>query len=192
MLNFSVSGLQVLRSSVFALSMLLLSGAAMADRPEWAGSRDDDGEDAHQYKHHKDRHREDDDRDDDERHERHVDRDAYESPRGGSIEIQIGGYFGDTMREETHEYYRERLHSGHCPPGLAKKRNGCMPPGHDRRWTVGESLPQDVVYYPVEPEIKVKLGIPPAGHKFVRVASDILLIAVGSGLVVDAIQDIGK
>jgi Ni/Co efflux regulator RcnB len=36
------------------------------------------------------------------------------------------------------------------------------------------------------------LGTPPAGHKFVRVASDILLIAVGTSLVVDAIEDLGR
>ncbi len=26
----------------------------------------------------------------------------------------------------------------HCPPGLAKKRNGCLPPGHARRLSRGE------------------------------------------------------
>jgi len=37
----------------------------------------------------------------------------------------------------------------------------------------------------------VQLGIPPAGHRYVRVAADILLIAVGTGLVIDAIEDLG-
>jgi Ni/Co efflux regulator RcnB len=36
------------------------------------------------------------------------------------------------------------------------------------------------------------LGYPPAGHRYVRVAADILLIAVGTGMVVDAIEDIGR
>jgi Ni/Co efflux regulator RcnB len=34
--------------------------------------------------------------------------------------------------------------------------------------------------------------VPPEGHKFVRVASDILLIAIGTSLVVDAIEDLGR
>lgn len=34
------------------------------------------------------------------------------------------------------------------------------------------------------------LGVPPSGYRYVRVASDILLIAVGSSMVVDAIQDL--
>jgi Ni/Co efflux regulator RcnB len=38
----------------------------------------------------------------------------------------------------------------------------------------------------------VKLGVPPAGHKYVRVAADILMIAVGTGLVVSAIEDLGR
>ena len=41
-------------------------------------------------------------------------------------------------------------------------------------------LPQEVI---------VQLGWPPAGHRFIRVASDILLIAEGTGIFVDAIQD---
>jgi len=40
--------------------------------------------------------------------------------------------------------------------------------------------------------VLVQLGPPPSGHKFVRVAGDILLIAIGSGMVIDAIQDLGR
>ena len=80
----------------------------------------------------------------------------------------------------------------HCPPGLAKKRNGCMPPGQAKKWRTGYPLPRDVVYYPVPADIAIRLGTPPAGHKFVRVATDILLIAVGTGLVIDAIDDLGR
>jgi len=32
----------------------------------------------------------------------------------------------------------------------------------------------------------------PAGHKYVRVAADILLIAVGTSMVVDAMTDLGR
>jgi Ni/Co efflux regulator RcnB len=48
------------------------------------------------------------------------------------------------------------------------------------------------VYYPVPSEVQIRLGVPPAGYKFVRVAADILLIAVGTGMVIDAIEDLGK
>jgi Ni/Co efflux regulator RcnB len=40
--------------------------------------------------------------------------------------------------------------------------------------------------------VSVSLGVPPSGHRFVRVAADILLIAVGSGMVIDAMGDLGR
>lgn len=182
--NLHSSGLQLLRNSMFLTFLLMFSGAAMADRPEWAGrGGDNGGEQSHKNK--KNKHGSDDDRYEDE------DRGDRRESRGG-VEITIGGYFGETQRAETHEYYRERSRRGHCPPGLAKKNNGCMPPGQAKIWTIGNSLPQEVVYKPIDPAIRIKLGMPPEGHKFVRVASDILLIAVGTGMVIDAIQDLGQ
>lgn len=176
------------------LTMIFFSATALADKPEWAG-RGDDGDGEKSYKHgnkHGNKHQNGEDRDgDDDRGERYHNNDRYQS-NGGSIEINIGGYFGETQRTETREYYRERVRSGHCPPGLAKKHNGCMPPGQSRDWVIGEKLPSEVKYVSIEPAIKIRLGMPPAGYQFVRVASDILLIAVGTGLVVDAIQDLGQ
>lgn len=99
-------------------------------------------------------------------------------------------FFGDQQRDVIRNYYSREFRSGHCPPGLAKKKNGCMPPGQAKKWQVGRPLPHDVVHYDLPPEIVVQLGAPPAGHRFVRVASDILLMAVGTGMVVDAIQDL--
>jgi len=40
--------------------------------------------------------------------------------------------------------------------------------------------------------VTVRLGVAPSGYKYVRVASDILLIAIGTSMVVDAIQDLGS
>ncbi len=100
--------------------------------------------------------------------------------------------FDDDQRGRVHEYYHGRYERGFCPPGLAKKHNGCMPPGQERKWHVGERLPRDVVVYPVPRSVEYRLGKPPAGYKYIRVASDILLIAIGSSMVVDAIEDIGR
>src|SRR3990167_2785579 len=93
-----------------------------------------------------------------------------------------GGYFRDEHRIVIRDYYGREYGPGkRCPPGLAKKNTGCQPPGPARKWAVGRMLPSDVIYYPVAPAVLVQLGPPPAGHKFVRVASDILLIAIGTG-----------
>jgi Ni/Co efflux regulator RcnB len=110
---------------------------------------------------------------------------------GVSVQIQIGGYFGDDQRRAARAYYEPRWRAGKCPPGLAKKGNGCQPPGQARKWQRGEPLPRGVVVYSVPTSVQVKLGTPPAGHKFVRVAADILLIAIGTGMVIDAIEDLG-
>ena len=106
--------------------------------------------------------------------------------------VRQGEYFGDQHRVVVNEYYGEQFRSGKCPPGLAKKHNGCMPPGQAKKWAIGRPLPQDVVLYEVPQELVVKIGSPPAGYRYARVANDILLIAAGTGMVIDAIQDLGR
>ena len=101
-------------------------------------------------------------------------------------------YFVDEHRVYVREYYHDEFRRGKCPPGLAKKNNGCMPPGQAKKWQVGRPLPPDVVYYTVPQPLLVRLPPPPSGHRYVRVAADILLITVGTAMVVDAIQDLGR
>jgi Ni/Co efflux regulator RcnB len=100
--------------------------------------------------------------------------------------------FDDNDRVIVREYFAQEFRGGHCPPGLAKKRNGCLPPGQAKKWRVGQPLPRDVVIYDLPSKLVVKIGLPPSGHKYVRVAADVLLIAVGTSMVVDAITDLGR
>lgn len=109
------------------------------------------------------------------------------APRQPMVEMR----FSDGDRRYIHDYYRGQWNTGHCPPGLAKKGNGCMPPGQARAWVVGRPLPMNIQRYPLPGEVLISLPMPPAGYEFVRVASDILLIAVGTGMVVDAVTDLG-
>lgn len=108
----------------------------------------------------------------------------------GDAKVEV--HFGDQQRVVIRDYYAQEFKAGSCPPGLAKKKNGCQPPGQAKKWQKGRPLPSDVIYYDLPPRVSVELGTPPAGHKFVRVASDILMIAIGSGMVVDAIEDLGR
>lgn len=155
-----------------ALSALLTLGAtgAMAEKPPHAG----DG------KPHKQEQRQD------------APRRADDGRSGVSVQINIGSYFTVSQRQAVVEYYEPRFKAGKCPPGLARKNNGCQPPGLAKQWRKGQPLPRDVVYYPVPEGVSIRLGLPPEGHKFVRVATDILLIAVGTGMVVDAIEDLSR
>jgi Ni/Co efflux regulator RcnB len=85
-------------------------------------------------------------------------------------------------------YYDEQFRAGRCPPGLAKKHNGCMPPGQAKKWNVGQPLPQGVVYYTVPQPLVLQFGQPPSGYRYVRVGSDVLLMAIGTRMIVDALQ----
>ena len=98
--------------------------------------------------------------------------------------------FGDQERAVVRDYYGGQMRGGKCPPGLAKKGNGCMPPGQAKKWAMGRPLPRDVVYHDLPYDLMVRLPVPPAGHRYVQVAGDVLLIAVGTSMVVDAMQDI--
>lgn len=158
----------------FLVAAVLATGTAWADKPEWAGSDK-------RPKQHKNKKS-----DRDERRDQHSDRDR--SDRHASA----GGHFADRQRVVVHEYYDQRMRTGKCPPGLAKKNNGCKPPGQAKKWHIGRPLPPDVVYYELPRTVVVKLGPPPPQHRYVRVAADILLIALGTGMVVDAIQDLGR
>jgi len=103
-----------------------------------------------------------------------------------------GKHFADHDRVVIHDYYVEIAHRGHCPPGLAKKNNGCLPPGQAKKWVIGQPLPPAVVYTPLPSALVVQLVPPPAGYRYVRVAGDILMISAGTHLVIDAIQDLGR
>ena len=102
------------------------------------------------------------------------------------------GHFEDRHYVVVNEYYAEHYRGGRCPPGLRKKNNGCMPPGQAKKWKVGRPLPRDVVYYEVPQPLVVQIGPPPSGYRYVRVSGDILMLAIGTGIVVDAIQNLGR
>jgi len=87
-------------------------------------------------------------------------------------------------------HHAKKHYKGHCPPGLAKK--GCKPPGQAKKWRRGHPLPSDVIFHDLSPRMVRQLGRPPAGHRYVRVAQDILLITIGTGMVVDAVYDLNN
>jgi len=155
-----------------ALIAMLASPAALADKPEWAGQ----GKGEKPSKH-------------DVRGKQQTVRHGNEPPASGtSIEIR----FGDNERRIVSDYYGPKFRSGNCPPGLAKKNNGCLPPGQAKKWRRGAPLPADIRYYDLPRDLVIRLPIPPSGQRYVRIAGDILLIAIGTNMVLDAIEDIGR
>lgn len=124
-----------------------------------------------------------------ERHERH-ERDAKQGEHRAAA--PGAARFDTRQRGLVHQHYLEAGRSGHCPPGLAKKGNGCQPPGQARKWSVGRPLPRDLIWHELPPALVLELGPPPELHRYVRVGADILLISIGTGMVLDAIEDLGN
>jgi len=96
--------------------------------------------------------------------------------------------FTDADRRWWRSYWQEQYAKGHCPPGLAKKRNGCLPPGlAKKRYAVGRPLPHDVVVLEVPPHLLQHLPPPERGYRYGLVDGDLVKLAVGTSLVVDAL-----
>jgi len=176
---------------------LLACGSVLAEKPPWSGGGHEDKSGNHDRKSGSGRNK--GGGNDNTNHEErgHQRNDGHYSDRNHNDardhhEGNRAVYFDDYHRNRIHEYYSQQIHSGHCPPGLRKKHNGCLPPGQARRWQIGQRLPRDVIYYDLQPQILAYLAPPPPRHRYVRVASDILLIAVGTGVVLDAIDDLDR
>ena len=115
---------------------------------------------------------------------------GHKNGNDGGSSVSVEFRFGDSDRRAVQEYYQSPARVKGCPPGLAKKGNGCMPPGQAKKWAMGRPLPRDVAYHDLPYDLVRRLPPPPAGHRYVQVAGDVLMIAVGTSMVVDAIQDI--
>jgi hypothetical protein len=97
--------------------------------------------------------------------------------------------FTDDDREAARVYFVEKHGRGNCPPGLAKKNNGCLPPGQaKKRYVVGKPLPPGLVPLEAPVELTVKLRPCPEGYRYVVLDGDLLKLAVGTMLVVDAVD----
>jgi len=152
------------------IGAVLAAGPVLAEKPSWAGSGKG-GKDQ---------------RDEQKGGRRDGDRASAAQRRHFEDQHRVA------VRQYYGEHYGEQFRGRRCPPGLAKKHNGCMPPGQAKKWQIGRPLPGNVIYYEVPQPLVMQIGLPPSGHRYVRVAGDILMLAIGTGMVVDAIQDLGR
>ena len=109
--------------------------------------------------------------------------------KGKPQDSQVTVVFSDTQREAARLYFVEDHGRGNCPPGLAKKQNGCLPPGQaKKRYAVGHPLPQGIVVGTLPVELSVRIGPAPPGYRYGILDGDLVKLAVGTMLVVDAIE----
>lgn len=122
------------------------------------------------------------DKPDKDKHKKHKDR--QDAP-----DARIAVTFDGREREAATAYFVESRGRGNCPPGLAKKHNGCLPPGQaKKRYVVGQPCPREIVLEEPPRELIVRIGLPPSGYRYAVIDGDLVKLAVGTLLIVDAID----
>lgn len=117
---------------------------------------------------------------DDEDYDRGDWHDEHEHHSRNSYSVVFGGDDRVLIRE-----YLVREYGSSCPPGLAKKHNGCLPPGHAKRYYIGQPLHAE--WQPVPSGLLEVLTPVPMGYQYVMVDKDVLLISEASKKVIDAV-----
>lgn len=124
-----------------------------------------------------------------EKAEKHADKAEKHAAKREREEIKHGAYFDDQQRTYVRQYYTKQYgHGRNCPPGLAKKNNGCLPPGQAKNWAVGQPIPRGVTIYSVPQPVVVHLRPAPYGYRYARIGNDIVLVQTQNNLIVDIIQ----
>lgn len=102
-------------------------------------------------------------------------------------------YLTEAQRKIIQDHYAsQHQRSGRCPPGLAKKNNGCLPPGQAKKWAMGQPLPADAPRQPLPDAVLKKIGMVEKGVEIVRILNDVVVLNKGNRTVLDAVEILAK
>ena len=156
-----------------AIASLLMAGSAIAKKD---GDDNEKGGNKHGQKH-------------EDKREKREDKAEKKAEKRQREDIKQGAYFNDQQRTFAREYYTTTYKNGkRCPPGLAKKNNGCLPPGQVRNLAVGQPVPTNVTVYSVAQPVIRMLPPAPVGYRYARIGGDIVLVQQQNNIIVDIIQ----
>ena len=156
-----------------AIASLLMAGSAIAKKD---GDDQDKGGNKHGQKH-------------ESKNEKREDKAEKKAEKRQREDIKQGAYFNDQQRTFARQYYTTTYSNGkRCPPGLAKKNNGCLPPGQVRNLAVGQPIPTNVTVYSVAQPVIRMLPPAPVGYRYARIGGDIVLVQQQNNIIVDIIQ----
>ena len=103
-----------------------------------------------------------------------------------------GGHGHGRGHDRDDRYSYVDRYDDRCPPGLAKKNNGCLPPGQAKKIyrdaVVGHRVPPNAVYV-VPRHVRATLPPPPPGYRYAVVNNQVVLVS-GSDIVVDIIRSL--
>lgn len=97
--------------------------------------------------------------------------------RGVEVVVRAGGV-NLTVQRTIREYYADK-------PKSARE----LPPGVARNYARGKKLPPGIAKRSLPPDLERRLPVQP-GYQYIAVESDVLLIAVSTGIVVDILIDV--
>lgn len=110
---------------------------------------------------------------------------AHHSPQQerSNLDVDVSIVLGDRERNAVRNYY-----GSNCPPGLAKKNNGCLPPGQaKKRYAVGKRVPDGVEIVILPNEVIVNLPPLPHGYGYRMIDGDLVVVAIATLVIADAI-----
>jgi hypothetical protein len=96
-----------------------------------------------------------------------------------AISVTIGGSDRNVISNYLRSHY-----SRNCPPGLAKKNNGCLPPGQAKKYGVGQRFYGS---YDRLPRDLAGMLNPPPGTFYAMVDKDVVLMSEATKKIVDAV-----
>ena len=97
-------------------------------------------------------------------------------------------------RDAAFAYYRDEIAAGRCPAPLVRQDKVCgaPPPPASRAWKLDLPLPDDVKGDAPPPGLIAKLSPSYAGHQYLRVGTDILIVSLGTRTVAALVVDLSR
>jgi hypothetical protein len=97
-------------------------------------------------------------------------------------------------RDAAFAYYRDEIAAGRCPAPLVRKDKACGAPAAQptKTWRLDQPLPDSLKADAPPPGLIAKLSPSPAGHQYMRVDTDILIIGIGTRTVAALVVDLSR
>lgn len=97
-------------------------------------------------------------------------------------------------RDAAFGYYRDEIAAGRCPAPLVRKGKECSAPPAPtaRAWKLDQPLPDSVKAEAPPAGLIAKLSPSPAGHQYLRVDTDILIVGLGTRNVAALVVDLSR